>query len=165
MLILIATTQIHDDQVQDLIYRLNLQRRGNQRGILGGGKAEMGFDTNWIAIFSRMYLPKDKQMTEVQQVGSQLCKIHPKSMVLLDNGDLIVSSYSSQGVKIRAFTTSPFCKISKGAGTKRINSLSQSTLATVSGWTKDAGIKEFVDLRYKWPLFKLYTESPSQDFC
>lgn len=36
MLILIATTQIHDEQVHDLIYRLNLQRRGNQRGIMGG---------------------------------------------------------------------------------------------------------------------------------
>jgi len=83
-------------------------------------------------------------------------------MVLLDNGDLIVSSYSSQGVKIRAFTTSPFSKISKNQGPNRVESLSQSTLATVSGWQKDAGIKEFIDLRYKWPLFKLYTETPTQ---
>ncbi len=62
---------------------------------MGGGKAEMGFDTNWIAIFSRMYLPKDKQITEVFLVGSQPCKILPKSLLLLDNGNLVVSSYSS----------------------------------------------------------------------
>jgi len=55
----------------------------------------MGFDTNWIAIFSRMYLPKDKQITEVFLVGSQPCKILPKSLLLLDNGNLVVSSYSS----------------------------------------------------------------------
>ena len=126
---------------------------------MGGGKAEMGFDTNWIALFSRMYLPKDKQLTEVELVGSHPCKILPKSMILMENDDLIVSSYSAQGVKLRMFTTHPFCKISKGYRNNRAESFSQTNLATASGWTKDSGIQQFVELRHKWPLFKLYVES------
>ena len=87
-------------------------------------------------------------------------------MALLDNGDLIVSSYSATGIKIRAFTTSPFCKISKGSGPYRMESLSQSTLSTASGWTKDTGISQFIDLRYKWSLYKIYLETQSaNDFC
>jgi len=31
----------------------------------------------------------------------------------MGNGDLIVSSYASCGIKVRAYTTSPFRKISK----------------------------------------------------
>jgi len=120
----------------------------------------MGFDTNWIAIFSRMYLPKDKQITEVFLVGSQPCKILPKSLLLLDNGNLVVSSYSSQGVKIRIFKTKPFIKLRKG---KKQESQSQTTLASVSGWSKEAGVQQFVELRFKWPMFKLYNESLVQD--
>lgn len=55
----------------------------------------MGFDTNWIGIFSRMYLPKDRQLTDVHLLGAQPCKILPKSLLLLDNGELVVSSYSA----------------------------------------------------------------------
>lgn len=47
-----------------------------------------------------------------------------------------------------------------------MESLSASTLATASGFLKEAGIQHFIELRYKWSLFKLYTETSSlETFC
>ena len=39
-----------DESVMDLLYRLNLQRRGSMKSIMQssqGKRAEIGFDTNW----------------------------------------------------------------------------------------------------------------------
>ena len=60
-----------------------------------------------------MYFEEQTQITKVSFIGSHKCKIMPKSLLLMDNGDLLVSSYTSSGVKVRAFKTSPFMKISK----------------------------------------------------
>ena len=78
-----------------------------------GTKGEIGFDTNWEFIESQMFFEDQSKITKVNFVGSHKCKILPKSLLLMDNGDLLVSSYASNGVKIRAYKTSPFVKISK----------------------------------------------------
>ena len=78
-----------------------------------GKRAEIGFDTNWDFLESQLYFEEQTQITKVNFIGSQRCKIVPKSLLLMENGDLQVSSYSPCGVKVRAYRTSPFQKISK----------------------------------------------------
>ena len=101
-----------DESVMDLLYRLNLQRRGTMKGIMrsveDGSKAEIGFDTNWEFLESQMFFEEQTQITKVSFVGSHKCKIMPKSLLLMENGDLLVSSYAANGVKVRAYKTSPF---------------------------------------------------------
>ena len=73
-----------------------------------GKKAEIGFDTNWDFLESQLFFEEQTQILKVNYIGSQRIKIAPKSLLLLSNGDLHVSSYSPCGVKMRAYTTSPF---------------------------------------------------------
>lgn len=75
--------------------------------------AESGFDSNWTFIHSKLVFEEQKYIGAVSLVSSYPCKIMPKNLHLMPNGDLIVSSYASSGIRIRAFTTSPFRKISK----------------------------------------------------
>ena len=48
-----------DESVMDLLYRLNLQRRGSMKGIMksvtDNTKAEIGFDTNWEFLEAQMH--------------------------------------------------------------------------------------------------------------
>ena len=76
--------------------------------------AESGFDSNWTFLHSKMVFEPQSFIKDVSLVGSHRCKIAPKSLKLVANGtDLIVTSYAIQGVKTRAYKTSPFRKISK----------------------------------------------------
>ena len=74
---------------------------------------ESGFDSNWTFLQSKLVFEKQKYVESVTQVGSLRCGIQPKNLLLMANSDLVVSSYHQCGVKIRAYTTSPFRKISK----------------------------------------------------
>ena len=120
----------------DLLYRLNLQRRGSMKSIMQssqGKRAEIGFDTNWDFLESQLYFEEQTQITKVNFIGSQRCKIVPKSLLLMENGDLQVSSYSPCGIKTRAYRTSPFQKISKHENSS-FNSEAQSKFPINQHW-------------------------------
>ena len=82
--------------------------KGIMKSVTDNSKAEIGFDTNWEFIESQMHFEEQSHITEVNFVGSHKCKIFPKSILLTDSGDLLVSSYSACGIKVRAYKTSPF---------------------------------------------------------
>ena len=56
----------------DLLYRLNLQRRGSMKGIMRSGtdlsKAEIGLDTNWEFLESQMFFEEQSQINKVSFV-------------------------------------------------------------------------------------------------
>ena len=109
-----------NESVMDLLYRLNLQRRGNMKNIMRSKEnelhsAESGFDSNWTFLHSKLVFEEQKYIGSVNLVSSHSCKIMPKNLHLMPNGDLIVSSYAASGIRMRAFKTSPFRKISKHA--------------------------------------------------
>ena len=87
--------------------------KGIMKSVTDGAKAEIGFDTNWEFLESQMFFEEQTFITRVNFVGSHKCKIVPKSLLLTDSGDLLVSSYACSGVKVRSYKTSPFMKISK----------------------------------------------------
>ena len=62
-----------DESVMDLLYRLNLQRRGSMKSIMQssqGKRAEIGFDTNWDFLESQLYFEEQTQITKVNFIGS-----------------------------------------------------------------------------------------------
>ena len=102
-----------NESVMDLLYRLNLQRRGNTKNIMRCSdnpnlRAESGFDTNWTFLHSRLCYEEQKYFGAVTYLGGYKCKILPKNLILLENGDLIASCYASNGIRVKAFSTSPF---------------------------------------------------------
>lgn len=69
-----------NESVMDLLYRLNLQRRGNMRNIMKSSEnelltAESGFDSNWTFLQSKLVFEKQKYFESVSQVGSHKCGI------------------------------------------------------------------------------------------
>jgi len=124
--------------------------------------AESGFDSNWTFLQSKLVFEKQKYFESVSQVGSHKCGIQPKNLLLMPNSDLIVSSYHANGVKVRAFTASPFRKISKQD--YDLNWLEHQDIyrQKINSFAREYGVQNFLDLRFMSSPFRLIQETMSQ---
>ena len=110
--------------------------------------AESGFDSNWTFLHSKMVFEPQSFIKDVTLVASQRCKISPRNLHLLDNGDLLVSSYATCGVKIRVKTTSPFRKLSKKDVSMSAHEYQVYQLQKKYCFAREQGVQNFLDLRF-----------------
>ena len=110
--------------------------------------AESGFDSNWTFLQSKLNFEEQKYVGAVNLVGSHACKIMPKNMLMMPNGDLIVSSYASCGIRLRAFKTSPFKKISKQEYNLTANDYQMVHRHRRYCYAREQGVQNFMDLRF-----------------
>ena len=83
-------------------------------------------------------------------------------MHMMPNGDLIVSSYASSGIRIRAFSTSPFRKISKHDYEATANDYQLVHRQKRYCYAREQGVQNFLDLRFQYSSFKVIQESMAQ---
>ena len=149
-----------NESVMDLLYRLNLQRRGNMKNIMRSKEnqlltAESGFDSNWTFLHSKLVFEEQTYMCEVRLVASHRCKIVPKSVRELQNGDLVVSSYAGCGVRVRAYHREPFRKISKHEFTVTGGEYAQIHARNNYCYAREQGVQNFIDLRFQYSSFRV----------
>lgn len=73
----------------------------------------------------------------------------PKNLQLMANGELLVASYASSGVRIRTFQTSPFRKSSKHEINLTANDYQVLEREKRYCYAREQGVQDFLDLRFE----------------